>query len=84
MPTQKAPKGEKQNYTNIGAPFATDEFGKRKLAPSEKRQVDKAHGTLPDSVGVPSVSGADEQKVFDEAHALIEKLKTSKEPTQDV
>jgi hypothetical protein len=83
MPTQKAQKGDKKNYTNIDKPWATDDFGTRKLDPSVKRQIDKAHGTLPDSVGVPSVDGSSEQKVFDDAHALIEKLKTSKETTQD-
>ena len=78
----KSPQAD-QDYVSKGTPDDKDERGTRKLDPSVKRQIDKAKGELPDSVGVPAVSGADEAAVFRKAHDLIEKLNTSKEFDKD-
>ena len=77
----KSPQAD-QDYVSKGTPDDKDERGTRKLDPSVKRQIDKAKGTLPDSIGVPAVSGADEDAAFKKADDLIQKLKTSKDHEQ--
>jgi len=83
MPEQKtkSPQADK-TYVSSGKPFEEDERGKRKLDPSVKRQISKAKGELPDSVGVPSVHGSDEDGAFKKADALIQRLKESKNTEQ--
>jgi hypothetical protein len=78
----KSPKAD-QDYVSKGTPDEKDERGRRKMDPSVQRQIKKATGELPDSVGQPKVTGDDESAAFKKAHELIEKLKTSKDFEKD-
>jgi hypothetical protein len=83
MPEQKTRKGPDRTYVDAGKKFETDQFGKRKLDPDTQRQIKKATGELPNSVGQPKVVGSDEDEAFKRAHQRIAELKTSKVGVQD-
>jgi hypothetical protein len=85
MPERKSTSTKKADraYVDAGKDWETDQIGKRKVDPSVKRQIDKADGTLPNSVGQPAVKGADEGDVFKKAHERIAELRDSKKGVQD-
>jgi hypothetical protein len=82
MPERKTKKTPDETYTSNSTPSQLDERGKRKIDPSVAKILKDGTGALPDGVGNPVVKGSDEQKAFDDAYALIEKLKTDKSSDQ--